>query len=336
MLQALLVLAFMAGSTQGPTPEVRAQAGALLEKNDFAAAAALLEKAAAAPSRDPEIYIMLAVARLNLHGTEPALEACERGMKAAPGSARLESYYADLLAQKAPPAEVRSRLERALAARPRSGVHQKALGKALLAADPQDGRVESLLKSAAQLLPGDADAHYSYGQWACLHEKPELCVAQMRKALALTPASNGSARLGTNTFIAMTEERLGQLEEAARAYKAALEAGRALTPFNPDPPFLYVKFLLSRSDDAAAAAVVEEILTRAPRFAPARFERAKALFRDGSSEKAAEEAETALRDSTGDQADQRAMHAFLVKTYSALGREEDAARHQAWVEANRR
>lgn len=339
MAQALAstFLVLVAAAAQGPPPGgIRAQAGALLDKHDYGAAAVLLDKAAAASSRDPEVYLMLAVARLNLRGPEPALEACERGMKAAPGSARLEGYYADLLVQTAPKAEVQSRLARALAARPRSGVLQKALGKVLLEASPQDSRTESLLRNAAQLLPDDPDAHYSYGEWACLHEKPALCLAQMQKALSLAPASNGRARLGANTFIGMTEESLGHFEAAGRAYRAALEANRALTPFNPDPAFLYVKFLESRSEEAAAAALVEEILARAPRFAPARFERAKALFRESSPEKAAEEAETALQDSKGDKTELRAMHAFLVKTYSALGREDDAARHQAWVEANRR
>jgi predicted Zn-dependent protease len=337
MTPALIVLAVVAAAAQHPHPDdVRTQAGALLDRNDYAGAAALLEKAAAAPSYDAEIYLMLAVARLNLAGPEPALEACERGMKAAPGSARLESYYADLLVQAAPKSDVAPRLNRALAARPASAVLQKALGKALLEASTSDPRAEGLLRSATQLLPRDPDAHYSYGQWACLHEKPALCIAEMHTTLALAPASNNRARLGANTFIGMTEESLGHFKEAGLAYRAALEANRTLTPFNADPAFLYVKFLGGRREDAAAAALVDEILERTPHFAPARFERAKALFRGGAPERAATEAETALQDSGEDSTALRAMHAFLVKTYSALGREEDAARHQSWVEANRR
>jgi predicted Zn-dependent protease len=278
---------------------------------------------------------MLAIARLNLKQPQAAIEACELGLEAVPKSPRLERYYADLVLEKAPNEEAAMRLERALKGDPTSGVLQKAMAKLLLRSRTPDARAGDLLRSAVAQLPRDPDAHFSYGQWACLAQKQALCIEEMNKTLALAGPSNHDARVQANTFIAITEQKLDRPAAARAAYERALEANRKLTPFSPDAAFLYVKFLLERSEDGAAHTLSEEILTRAPRFAPARFERAKALFHDGSPEKAAEEAELALEASQGEKADLRAMHAFLVKVYNALGRDGDAARHQAWVEANR-
>ena len=331
---AFLFAFALALAASGRDP-VLVPAGALLDHDDFAGAAALLEPAAAAPSRDAEVYLMLAVARVNLRQPQQAADSCERGMRAAPGSARLENYCTTLFRDMVPAGESVPRLERALAAHPDSGVLEKALGEALLAAAPNDSRIEALLSHAVAKLPEDPGAHYSYGQWACLHEKPALCITVMRNALALSETSNYRARLGAQTFIAMAEESQGHFDAAKSAYRAALEADRKLAPFNPEPAFQYVKFLQSRSEDEAAGALVEEILTRAPRFAPARFERAKTLFRQDQAKEAAVEAETALQSSKSDKTELRAIHTFLVKAYSVLGREDDAKRHQTWVEANR-
>jgi predicted Zn-dependent protease len=327
------VLLAAALAIAGDTAVSRAEA--LLSKGDFAGAAALLEPATAAGSRDPEAYIMLAVARVNLNQPQAAVEVCERGMAAIPKSARLERYYADLLVETAPKSEIEPRLERALAADPGSAVLQKALGRFLLAKNPQDARAEKLLSNAAGVLANDPDAHYAYGQWACLNQRQAVCIAEMRRALDFTEPANRQARVQANTFIAIAEESLGHADAAGAAYRSALEVNREMAPFNPSAAFLYVKFLLGAAEDAQARSLVEEILKRAPEFAPARFERAKALFRDGSAERAATEAELALQNATSDKTDLRAMHSFLVKTYSVLGREADAARHQAWVEANR-
>jgi tetratricopeptide (TPR) repeat protein len=314
---------------------VASQAEDLLKRGEFARAAELLEPAAAAPARDPEIYIMLAVARLNLNQPQAAIEACERGLGAAPRSPRLERYYAGLVVAKAPNDEIAPRLERALKDDPASGVLQKALGTFLLRSRNPEGRAGDLLRNAVAQLPRDADAHFSYGQWACVTQKQALCIEEMQKALALADASNYDVKVQANTFIAITEQKRDRPEAARAAYERALQANRKLTPFSPDAAFLYVKFLLERSEDATARTLAEEILTRAPSFAPARFERAKALFHDGSPEKAAEEGEASLESSSGEKPDLRAMHAFLVKVYTTLGRDADAARHQAWVEANR-
>ncbi len=329
-----LFVAYLSAIAMAADPVLK-QAGALLDTQDYAGAAALLENAAKASSRDPEVYLMLAVARMNLRQPQGAVDACDRGLKTAPGSARLESYCTGLLVQAVAPAEIVAHLDGALAAHPGSGVLKKALGKALLETSPNDVRVEALLRTAATALPADPDAHYSYGQWACMHEKSAVCITEMQKTLSLSEPSNFRASLGANTFIAMAEESQEHFDAAARAYRAALDANRRLTPFNPDPAFQYVRFLQTRSEDETAAALVEEILRRAPHFAPARFERAKALFREGLAKEAAKEAETCLEDSTGDKTELRAIRSFLVKTYSVLGQEADAARHQAWVEANR-
>jgi hypothetical protein len=80
--------------------------------------------------------------------------------------------------------------------------------------------------------------------------------------------------------------------------------------------------------------VADEILKWDPAYGPAHFERAKMLAQQGQAEEAAKEGELALQDGRGTEADLRAYHAFLAKTYFALGRESDAQVHQAWIESH--
>jgi tetratricopeptide (TPR) repeat protein len=310
-------------------------AEAYLAKGDYAKAVEALELALrAGPKRDPELYMMLAVARLNLADRAGAVEACERGLEAFPGSARILGYYVNLLPEALPASEVLAKLERAWRQSPDSPLLQKALGKAFLGARIQDPRVGQWLASARKALPRDPEAQFLYGQWACVNEREAVCVDVLHQALALTPADNFTAHLLAEGLIAVAEDRLDHPENAKHAFDRALAANRKLNPPRPEVPYQYVKFLLGRNEHAAAARVVDEILSQSPSFAPAHLDRAKLLFRESQPERALDEAMLALKYSEPDKAQLRAIHSFLVKTCSTLGRDKEAQEHQDWVDAN--
>jgi predicted Zn-dependent protease len=102
----------------------------------------------------------------------------------------------------------------------------------------------------------------------------------------------------------------------------------------PDVPYQYVRFLIDRGESADAERVNAVILSRNPEFAPSHLEQAKFLFRAGKRDDGVQEALTALERSTADRTQLRAIHSFLVKAYSSLGREKEAQKHQEWVDAH--
>jgi outer membrane protein assembly factor BamD (BamD/ComL family) len=64
------------------------------------------------------------------------------------------------------------------------------------------------------------------------------------------------------------------------------------------------------------------------------LERAKFLARQRKMEEAVAEGELALKNSGADTTQLRAAHAFLAKTYFAMGRAEEAQLHQKWIESH--
>jgi tetratricopeptide (TPR) repeat protein len=286
------------------------------------------------PKTDPEVYVMLAVSYVNLDDSNSALDACEKGLAQFPKSRRIAGYYAALVQESLSPSEAAARLERMTGVSPNSPELQKALGRALLDRKTDDPRTAALLDAARKALPGDPEAHFLYGRWACLHQKEAACVQSLQRSLALGGSKNPQAALLTNGMIGLAEERLNRPARAKAAYRLAMEAYGKTDPPAPEVPFQYARFLAERSEYGDAKAVLSEILQRNPRFGPAHLEMAKALVRDGEKQKAAESAELALKFGPPEREHLRAAHAFLIKTYSALGREADAKPHRDWIEAN--
>jgi tetratricopeptide (TPR) repeat protein len=326
----LLLLAFMAA----PDTDVRA-AEASLAKGEYRKALQMLEAIARSePASDPEIWVMMAVAHWNLGEKTAAVETCEHGLAIFPTAAGIATYYVSLLPEALPAPEARARIEQALERSSESGVLKKALGKALLDSNPDDPRIERLLAAARTILPADPEAHYLYGRWACLHQKERPCSEALAKSLSLSPANNYSAATLLNGMIGVAEDRLGKAGEARAAFERALAAYRRLEPPVPDVPYQYVRFLIDRGESADAERVNAVILSRNPEFAPSHLEQAKFLLRAGKRDEAVAEALTALERPAADRAQLRAIHVFLVKAYSSLGREKEAQRHQEWVDAH--
>lgn len=169
-----------------PDPNLAA-AAEQLQRKDFRSAIRSLELAErSAPRSNPEIYVLLSTAYLHVQEQAAAFESCLRGLKAIPGSARLERYCVSVVLTG--PAEERAgRLEAALRTAPGSPYFQMALGRVLAEADWHNMRAEALLRAAARKLPHDPEARYRYADWLCSHEKNEQCVAEIAAALALDP-----------------------------------------------------------------------------------------------------------------------------------------------------
>jgi tetratricopeptide (TPR) repeat protein len=103
---------------------------------------------------------------------------------------------------------------------------------------------------------------------------------------------------------------------------------------NPGSAMQYAVFLQKRSRETEAQDLISLILKWAPSFAPAYLERAKFLARQRKMEEAVAEGELALKNSGADTTQLRAAHAFLAKTYFAMGRAEEAQLHQKWIESH--
>src|SRR5690606_30435781 len=100
------------------------------------------------------------------------------------------------------------------------------------------------------------------------------CVTEERAALAL-PGLNDLARLQMYTLLGMCHGQLpddADARGAREAFERALEINAARQPYDPVSAFQYVQFLSRHGDTDAAERVVDQILQRAPRFAPARLE----------------------------------------------------------------
>ncbi|HVF28179.1 MAG TPA: tetratricopeptide repeat protein, partial [Pyrinomonadaceae bacterium] len=225
MAVVLCVLALMPSDAARGAQEVskvRAAESHIRQKN-YAKAIEILEPFVQThPRFDAEVYVMLAVSRVNLGEKEKAVAACERGLEVFPNSRRLEEFYVSLLQTVANRAEIKERLEARLTQNPQSRVLMKSLGQILLDENPLNPRAEQLLMTAAAKSPQDAEAHYLYGQWACLNNKESLCLDALRKALALSP-TNDLARMQIHTLMGIAEDKAGRHELAEAAFRNALK-----------------------------------------------------------------------------------------------------------------
>src|SRR5258708_21797429 len=172
---AALLFAMLLGASETRSQVLVAEE--FLQKGDYRSAIEILNRAVRdAPRGDPEVYLMLAISKLNLEDKTGAIQAAEQGLQLFPDSERIANYYTSLLPTVLASAQVVKRLEARLVDIPHSAILGKAFGKALLAQDKNDPRIESLLSSAATALPRDPEAQFLYGEWACLHQHEDVCI----------------------------------------------------------------------------------------------------------------------------------------------------------------
>jgi tetratricopeptide (TPR) repeat protein len=307
----------------------------LMDHKEFRKAGDLLETVIRSrPPRDPEVHIMLATCRLNLEEKDQAIQVCERALKLYPGSRRLDKFYVAVLRDTCTKSERKARLTRSLRLKPDSPVYMVGLSEVLLAEDPNRFEIEPLVRKAAAALPQDPEAHYLYGQWACLNDRPDLSIRELTKALELTPADNHQAAMQIYTYLGISYDHLHKTANAERAFRKAIIFNEELP--SPDPGVLmhYAKFLQGEEREAEAQQLIDRILRAAPAFGIAHLERAKFLAEQEKMPEALAEGELALKYSDSDVKQQRAAHALLARACHALGRTEEAKLHEKWIETH--
>ena len=338
-MAARVIVCWLAAVALGPQPAGKpdlliANATAQLEQRDFRSAIRTLELAEqTAPRSTPEIYVLLATAHLNLREQDAAFDACRRGLTAIPASARLERYFVSVVSTLDRPEDRARRLEEALNLAPQSPYLQMALGRVLADADWHNLAAEGLLRSAARKLPQDPEARYRYADWLCSHEKNEECVAEITAALALDPA-NLVARMQGHAYLANAQNGLDHADAAERAYRRSLEINVRLGWPNLRVPTYFARFLAEHGREKEAERVLDDLVRRAPDCGPAHRELARLYADTGRFEQAVVAGRRALAYAQGAKEDERALHLILAKALFALGRNEEAAEHQAWVKAN--
>lgn len=301
-----------------------------VEQGNYSAAAQLLEELLV---RQPaaEAYLLLATCRFKLGEKAAAIAVAEQGLALEPTATRLAAFYVTLLEQAVSAEEAKTKL-RAFAQRaPQQPVFRKALVRLLIHTEPAAATTEESLKQLVRDLPRDAEAHFLYGQWACLDGRDELCLTALSRSLALAP-HNEAAQMQANTLMALAADRLNQPDRAEAAFRRALAANRRLAHPNPRAAFQYVDFLTRHGREAEAQALVAEILSFAPQFAPAWLAQAKWLARQQQLSEAIAAGKRALAYADGEAELLRAIHAFLAKTCFAAGLHEEAQLHQSWIE----
>src|SRR5215469_7688566 len=274
-------------------------ARAYIAQGNFSKAAESLDLVLDAnPDVGSEPYLTLIDCRLKLDQKEKALEAAERGVKRYPTSGPL----------------------------------LKAAGALILQENSASDRAGELLARASKALPQDPGAQYAYGLWALMNHHEEIAIAAERRALALSPADD--LKVQAQTFIGLGEDALKRPQRAEAAFRAALAVNRQLPSPNASAELEFAMFLTRQSRQREAQELLTEILKFAPTFGPAHLERAKYLFMQGDLESALAEGKTALDQAGSDLKSLRAAHAFLAKTYFALGRDNEAKAHQSWIESH--
>lgn len=301
---------------------------------DFPKAAKDLEAIlATVPSPGPEPYVLLAYVRMNLGDSQGAAEVCEKGLALYPRSARLAMGYVALMRRTFSRPAVREKLEEYVKRKPYSGVFQRALGEVILEDSPGDKRASELFAEAVRLMPQDAESHFFFAKALSNEKKYERCIAEFKRAQSLAP-TNEQANEQIYTLIAVANDSLSRNEAARTSFQKALTVNEKLSSHDSVSALLYVAFLLEQGDAEEAERVLNEVLTWDPSSGPAHFERAKLLSRQKKNGLAVAEAESALLGTGLDETESRAIHAFLAKTYSALGRKEEAQVHLDWIVAH--
>ena len=207
---------------------------------------------------------------------------------------------------------------------------------AAIRGNPKAGENSYLLLSECYSQLGDpakAEAKHYYAQWAYLNARERICVQQESEALA-QPGLNDLALLQMNTLLGMCRSRLQEADGARQAFQRANEINSRQAAYDPVAAFQYGQFLTRYGDDAAAQEIVDQILQRSPRFAPAHLEKAKHYDRSGDPARAIAEARLVLSSDGNDVNSERAAHILLARCHSMLGNAGEAAKEQQWIEAH--
>ncbi len=182
----------------------------LLQRSEFTEAAAVAEAALAAHPNDPQMMLVLGVARYGQRRFEEAITVFLNVIEIDWQIEQPYLFLGRMLDQAGDhlPAITRD-YERWAAGEPSNAKAQLLLAKALLSASGKDERAETLLRRAAGLDPGDWEAHYELGMWLANQRKYSDAAGELRRAVELAPK-----RPEPHYHLARVYDRLGQSERA--------------------------------------------------------------------------------------------------------------------------
>jgi len=140
-----------------------------------------------------------------------------------------------------------------------------------------------------------------------------------RIAMSVEKAAKGLIKGGK-----VTEGLLNKVEMAFRAYDPCLGCATHSLPGHTA--------LVARIYDSNRQ-LVQEIISRAPRFGPAHVEIAKQLEKAGQFAQAADEARRALEGEGNDGVTKRSARSVLAKCLFALGQKKEAEEQRQLIEA---
>jgi tetratricopeptide (TPR) repeat protein len=294
---SLFLAAFACGAFQNsPISLATEQAAA----GRYAAAAEILTKSLESnPKSGEPSYLLLSNCHLQMEQPGKAVDTLRMGLRIYPAAPTLE----------------------------------RMLGEILFRQKYDSTEAGTLLAHAAKAMARDPEAKHYYAQWAYLNARDRICTLQEREALAL-PGLNDLALLQMYTLWGLCESRLEEADNARAAFEHANDINERQQSYDPVAAFQYIQFLTRYNDEARALQIVDEVIRRIPEFGPAHLEKAKYFDRSRQPARAIEEARAALASRGNDLNSERAAHALLAKCDSLLGRTDDAAREQQWIESH--
>jgi tetratricopeptide (TPR) repeat protein len=206
-------------------------------------------------------------------------------------------------------AELESQTHALLVKADDSGILWKILG---VAQRLQGGDALAAFTRAAELLPGDAEAHANLGAALADLGRHREAIGSYQRALDLRP-DDGSARYG----LATAQRLLGDTDAALTSYRATLER----EPSHAAALFNVGNLLLLGGQAVEAAASYRRVLGLSPELPEAHNNLGNALFQLGQFDAAA----TSYRRALALRPDYAAAHGNLAEALRELGRTNEAA-----------
>jgi tetratricopeptide (TPR) repeat protein len=185
-------------------------AQALLEKQDFAAAAQLLEMALARLPRDPQLTLALGVARYGQRRFDEAIELFLKVIRLDPKVEQPYSFLGRMLDQAGPKLpEIEDIFSKRAIDRPDNAQAQFLLAKVLLTANAKDPKAEPLLRKSIELEPDRWESHYELGALLAGRHDYAGAEKELERSIALNPNQPNA-----HYQLARVYDRLGEPEKA--------------------------------------------------------------------------------------------------------------------------
>lgn len=250
------------------------------------------------PKSDLELYLLLARSYLVVPDELKATESLNRGLRLFPNSV---DYW-------------------------------RGLVRLLYDYHPRGPQTEESMNDLVRRFPRDAGARTLHADWACNRFDYALCQEEVNAALALAP--NDVLRIRLLTLSATIEDSKGNANAADAQFRESYALNLKMQLPDQKSAMAYIEFLERAQRDEEAQKYIDDILKIAPGLGSAHFSRAKYLSKTRQYPKALEEANLAMVAAGSNPFLLQSIHAFLARTYFAMGKPGEAEKHQKWIEEN--